>query len=259
MGACLAPMDDANGGGDVMTGGDATDGPGPTVNDEDNDGLLDSVDPCPISANNADADSDGVGDACEPIASGNDTIIRFEGFTAASLPGDATVIGTWTVSGGRAHNVSGANVASSVTFPITSPANDRETIMARVTVDALFSTPSDPTGAGAVTRTESSGATGIQCGLGRDPVSGTDHLLLVKMAAAADGRMNSNASLATVGTTAVVQITRNPSNDVFACNQNGTSTVSGIPASPVPTGSLGGIRTRSMSASFDWVMIIQTQ
>jgi hypothetical protein len=251
-GACLSSADDAGNDG-------PSDDSGPSVNDEDNDGILDADDPCPISANNADTDSDGVGDACEPIASGTDRILRFEGFNGTSLPSDATVLGPWTISGGKAHIVSAANAASSVTFPITSPLTDRETIVARVTVDGLFSTPADPTGAGIVTRASTDGALGVQCGLGRDPGTGTDHLLLVKVAAAADGKVQSNASIATPGSAAILQITRNPSTEIFACNQNGSSTVAGLPASPVPTGALAGIRTRSMSASFDWVMIIQTQ
>jgi len=233
---------------------------GSPVDDGDSDGILDSVDPCPISANNTDTDGDGVGDACEPLAGGaNDSIIHFVGFYGTSFPADATVLGNWTVSGGKAHIVSAANAADSVTFPITSPLTVRETIFARVTVDAQFSTPSDPTGAGVVTRANAPGTEGIQCGLGRDAVSGTDHVLLVKVAAGADTRMNSLASLATPGTSAVLQITRNPTNDVFACNQNGTSTFNSIPASPVPTTARGGIRARSMSASFDWVMIISSQ
>lgn len=231
----------------------------PGVADEDNDGILDADDLCPISANNADTDADGVGDACEPLAGGTDQIVRFEGFHGTSFPDDAVTIGNWMISGGKARNASGATVASSLTFPITSPLSDRETVFARVTVDAQFSTPSDPTGAGIVTRANNAGTEGVQCGIGRDAVSGTDHLLLVKVASGADSRLNSSASIATPGTSAVLQITRNPTNDVFACNQNGTTTNNAIPPSPVPIGALGGIRTRSMSASFDWVMIISTQ
>jgi hypothetical protein len=253
-GPCASTPDDGGG-----------DGPGkeidsgPTVDDEDSDGMLDSVDPCPISANNADADGDGVGDACEPVAGNDDRILRFEGFNGTSFPADAIVLGNWTVSGGKAHVISAANAASSVTLPITSALSVRETVFARVTVDGLFSTPADPTGAGVVTRASTDGAQGLQCALGRDPNSGTDHLLLVKVASGADTRINSIASLATPGTSAILQITRNPTNDVFACNQNGTSTIAFTPPSPVPTGSLGGVRTRSMSATFDWVMIISSQ
>jgi hypothetical protein len=254
-GDCVSSADDA--GNDGSGSGDADDG-GPAVDDEDGDGILDADDLCPISANNTDTDGDGVGDACEPIASGNDKILRFENFNGATFPADAIVLGNWTISGGKAHIVSAANTASSVTFPITSALNVRETIFARVTVDGLFSTPSDPTGAGIVTRASTNGSEGIQCGLGRDAVSGTDHLLLVKVAAGADTRVNSNPSIATPGTSTILQITRNPTNDTFACNQSGSTTAQ-IPPSPVPTGALGGIRTRSMSASFDWVMIISSE
>lgn len=253
-GECAATTDDAGSGSST----DATDAQ-TGVADEDNDGILDADDPCPISANNTDTDGDGVGDPCEPLAGGTDQIIRFEGFHGTSFPVDAVIVGDWTISGGKARNTSGATVASSVTFPITSALSLRETIFVRVTVDGQFSTPTDPTGAGVVTRANAAGTQGIQCGIGRDAISGTDHLLLVKVATGADTRMNSNASIATPGTSAVLQITRNPTNDVFACNQNGTSTINGIPSSPVPTDALGGIRTRSMSASFDWVMIISTQ
>jgi hypothetical protein len=253
-GMCMSPPDDDGG-----TDGSAADDSGPTVNDEDGDGMLDDVDPCPISANNTDTDGDTVGDVCEPLAGNVDKIIRFEGFSQTTFPSDATKIGNWTISGGKAHIVSGQNIASSLTFPITSPIGIRETVIARVTVDGLFSTPSDPTGAGVVTRASIDGGAGIQCAIGRDAASGTDHFLLVKVASAADARMTSNASIATPGTSAVLEITRNPSNDVFSCIQNGTSSIAQIPGAPVPTGSLGGIRTRSMSATFDWVMILSSE
>jgi hypothetical protein len=253
-GACLAPPDDGG-----------TDGPdddsdgGPEVADEDMDGILDADDLCPISGNNADADGDGVGDACEPIASGDDSIILFEGFHGTSAPAGAVVLGNWTFSGGKAHVTSAANVASAVLFTIDAPITDRETILGHVTVDGLFSTPSNVTGAGVVTRDDSTGDQGVQCGIGRDVNTGTDHLLLVKVGSGADTYMMSNPSLATQGTSATLPITRNPTNDIHACNQNGTSTVAFAPSMPVPNGPLAGIRTRSMSASFDWVMIIRTQ
>ncbi len=254
-GACPAPPSEDGGTDGAGEDGDS----GPLVADEDMDGILDVDDICPISGNNADTDGDGVGDVCEPIASGNDSIVLFEGFHGTSAPVGATVLGDWTFSGGKARVTSGANVASAVLFTIDAPITDRETILARVTVDGLFSTPTNPTGAGVVTRDDETGGEGVQCGLGRDVNTGTDHLLLVKVGAGADSYMNSNPSLATQGTSAIVQITRNPTNDVHACNQNGTSTVALTPSMPVPDGPLGGIRSRSMSASFDWVMIIRTQ
>lgn len=74
-GACLAPSDDS--GTDGMS--DVSDAD-PNVADEDGDGILDADDICPISASNEDDDKDGVGNACEPLASGTDQIVRFEGF-----------------------------------------------------------------------------------------------------------------------------------------------------------------------------------
>ncbi|MBA3393487.1 MAG: hypothetical protein H0T89_12635 [Deltaproteobacteria bacterium] len=231
----------------------------PNQANEDNDSLGDICDPCPVSANNVDTDGDSVGDGCEPIASGTDKLLLFEGFHDPVTPAGALVLGNWTFSGGKARNVSGVGVASSITFPVTSPSNRRETIVARVTVDAQLSSPSDPTGAGVVSRTDTVGDIGVQCGIGRDAVTGTDHLLLVRLAAAADSRMTSNASNASAGTSTIVSITRNPMNNAFACNQPG-STVAQIPSPiPNPASPRAGIRTRSMSASFDWVMIFETQ
>ncbi|MDQ3368783.1 MAG: thrombospondin type 3 repeat-containing protein [Myxococcota bacterium] len=227
---------------------------------EDGDGLGDACDPCPVSANNTDTDGDSVGDGCEPIASGVDKILLFEGFNGTVAPGNALVLGTgWTFSGGKAHHVSTANAVGSLTFPLLVPSTRRETIVARVTVDAQYPLSGDPTGVGVVSRMDDAGAIGVQCGVGRDASSGTDHLLLVKLAPAADTRMFSVAASAAVGFSTIVALTRNPNNNTFACNYP-QGTIAAIPAPiPDPQSPRAGIRTRSMSASFDWVMIFETQ
>lgn len=252
-GACVAPGDDAG-----PNDGVTVDLPS-LVDDEDGDGLADSVDPCPISANNdVLGDGDTVGDACEPIAGGDDTLIRFEGFHAGTAPAGAQLMGNWTFSGGSAHVTSGANIGSSLTFVVNTPSSVRTTVVAKVKIDGpLISTPADPTSAGPVSRTDGS-ASGVACGLGRDPVSSTDHQMLLKLAAAADNNYRSIASFATVNTSVVISLTRNPSNDIFSC-QVGLSGVAFAPPTPIPVGTRAGIRTRSMNASFEWVMIFETR
>lgn len=250
-GPCVLPMDDSN-----TTQNDATDAD-TGIADEDLDGLADDVDPCPISANNTDSDSDGVGDNCEPAANGNDKILLFEGFHGNVAPPTANIMGSWTFSGGKAHIVSGAGTASAITFAITSSTSIRDIVMARVTVDGQFSTPSDPTGAGPVSSTNTGGTEGIACEIGRDPAFGTDAQMLVKIASAADAKFNSNAAIASPGTGTILQLTRNP-NDIYNCYQQG-SAVAQLPPTPLPTSRRGGIRTRSMSATFEWVMILSSQ
>src|SRR5262245_23920403 len=55
----------------------------PPTGDEDCDALLDGVDPCPSDrGNKADADGDGVGNACDPdLEAAVDSLVEFEGFT----------------------------------------------------------------------------------------------------------------------------------------------------------------------------------
>jgi hypothetical protein len=255
-GACGVTGGD--GGGGEGGGSDATIDSSPGVADEDADGILDGTDPCPISANNDDADSDGVGDACEPIAGGMDTLIRFEGFHGTTAPAGAQVMGNWTFSGGSAHVTSGANVASSLTFALATASNIRTTVVAKIKIDGpLIPTPADPTSAGLVSRTDGS-ASGIACAIGRDPVSSTDHMLLLKLATSADANFRSIASSAMINTTVVLSVTRNPSNEIFSCGVLG-SVIALAPPTPTPTGNRAGIRTRSMNASFEWVMIFETR
>lgn len=254
----------ANTGACSITGGDGgptdaiTPDVPPGIADEDNDEIPDATDPCPISANNVDADGDTVGDACEPIAAGVDTLIRFEGFHGAGAPAGAQLMGNWTFSGGAAHVTSAANMASSLTFAVSTASNVRTTVVAKIKIDApLLSTPSDPTSAGPVTRTDGN-ANGIACGIGRDPLTSTDHMMLLKLAASADANYRSTASTAMVNTSTVISVTRNPSNEIFSCGVQG-SVIASAPPAPAPTTTRAGIRTRSMNATFEWVMIFETR
>ncbi len=229
----------------------------PGVADEDLDGMPDSTDPCPISANNTDTDLDGVGDACEPIAAGMDTLIRFEGFHATTAPAAAQVMGNWTYSGGAAHVTAGANVAASITFPLATAGTVRTTVVAKVRVDGpLVSTP-DATSVGVVSRTDGN-TSGIVCGIGRDPATSTDAIMLLKIAAAADANFRSIAGLASINTSAVISVTRNPSNEIYSCGV-ATSVIAFTAPAPAPSGTRAGIRVRSMNATFEWLMIFETR
>lgn len=79
-----------------LTERDPIDAPAPG-HDEDLDGVADAMDTCPgVKGNQADSESDGVGDLCDPNPNDPDTIARFYGFDAANqdfIP----VSGSWTI------------------------------------------------------------------------------------------------------------------------------------------------------------------
>jgi len=66
----------------------------PLGNDDDGDGLVDTLDPCPADSGDAtDGDGDGVGDACDPSP-------MLAGDSIAAFYSMATVDSMWAVTGG---------------------------------------------------------------------------------------------------------------------------------------------------------------
>ncbi|GAB4519238.1 MAG: hypothetical protein Tsb004_30200 [Allomuricauda sp.] len=96
----------------VACSGDDNGGGTPPIADADSDGIEDSVDNCPNSANadQADADNDGIGDTCDPtpngevatcsdgIMNGDETEVDFGGSCAGEITvtGEITEDTTWT-------------------------------------------------------------------------------------------------------------------------------------------------------------------
>lgn len=81
--------------GDGGSGGDGPRDTGPDApphgsltHDEDADGIVDGIDPCPhLGGDNADSDGDGVGDACDPeVTLPRQRITRFEAFENGVAP-----------------------------------------------------------------------------------------------------------------------------------------------------------------------------
>jgi len=73
--------------------------------DDESDGLGDVCDPCPVNSNNVDGDDDGVGDVCDPNPTvPGESIVLFESFRGGVRPAGWTIDGpgTWTFSGGEA-------------------------------------------------------------------------------------------------------------------------------------------------------------
>lgn len=92
--------------------------------DDESDGVGDVCDPCPVNANNVDGDGDGVGDVCDPNPNvAGDSIILFESFRAGVRPAGwfSDGPGTWTYIGGEARvQLGGAQVGALRTnLPVT--------------------------------------------------------------------------------------------------------------------------------------------
>ena len=92
---------DRDGDGVADDGDNCPDMMNPDQANEDLDEFGDVCDICPISANNADADHDNVGDDCDPDGNTQDHILLFEGFNTAPAAGQPYG-DTWTFGNGVA-------------------------------------------------------------------------------------------------------------------------------------------------------------
>lgn len=218
----------------------------PDQDDEDGDALGDACDPCPPVANNADSDGDGVGDACHPRPMDvGDVIVHFAGF--ARLPADLELVGTWTASGGQAHVVGSLNELAGATWSI---AGGRETVSTRATLDAVFGT-SVARPVGVVHEFNAPTGDGTTCVFGINPSNlqvcalannGTTGAIVLRNTPVAVGdtmRMTSQRQ----GTSYDCRC------DALAAPLQGTNAL-------MITPNRVGLHARSVSASFDWVMVV---
>jgi hypothetical protein len=71
--------------------------------DEDNDGLGDECDPCPIDKNNSDPDGDGIAGSCDPRPNtAGDKLLVFNGFNEDLPAKDWSKTAGWKIQGGEA-------------------------------------------------------------------------------------------------------------------------------------------------------------
>ena len=246
----LAPDDDLDG--DLVA--DASDNCPIKMNadqaNEDGDRFGDVCDPCPPIADGlviADQDGDGVADACDPRPSlAGEVITVFEGFT--SPPSGATIDGTWSFANGQAIVTSSPDELSALTWTI---AGQQETVRTFVTIDALFGNlTARPVGV--VHEFAAASADGLMCVFGVNPSNS-------QVVAIADNR--TTAALASSPTTATVGSSRGFASrrdaGAYQCTDTQGAMLnanSNLASSP----NRAGLVSRSVSARFDWVMIVTT-
>ena len=215
---------------------------------EDGDPFGDLCDPCPPIADPiafADQDADGVADACDPRPGlAGDKIAVFAGF--ASAPTGAEIDGTWAFTNGQAIVTSSLNEVSAVTWAISGRA---ETARTFVTIDALFGT-SVARPVGVVHEFAVATADGLMCVFGVNPSN-------LQVVAIADNR--TTAALAASPTSAMVGSSRGfasrRTNTDYQCTDTlGASLAASSTLASTPN--RAGLFARSVSARFDWAMVV---
>jgi len=254
---------------------DATMGSESTLLDTDGDTVLDHVDNCPTIANrdqdnedrdmfgnvcdpcppfgppgNADPDGDNVGDACDPnpLMPG-DSIALFEGFDRA--PTTTGLLTTGMVSyGGGQMQILGSVTAAGLMWPVTT--SPGRVVSTRFTIDSMTGPPAMM---GVADRVVTTGAgSGVSCEAG----TGADTLpKLAVFELPATERMSSAIA---IGNGMTVTVAQRRAGRSYSCRfEPGTQqVVYTSTTNETLTMVHAGVRSRSVSAHVDWVMIVNT-
>ena len=259
---------EAPGGGDPDggTGGDGspgdTDGDGvanaadncpqhanPGQVNEDGDARGDACDECPPFAGGADADGDGVGDACDPRPqAAGDRIVFFEGF-AGGLPAGWFAKGAWTAAGGELRLA--AQGVELATLVVPYPSSDHLTLSSIATITALNNTNTGSLGI--VDRFDTDATVGAHCGGGRTGAGALFGLI----DAATGVFLVSTPHAFAVGTVYRLELRRS-GNDYQCRNTDPNGDMQIMVDNAAPTGSFIGFRARTASATYPWLMAVES-
>jgi hypothetical protein len=215
---------------------------------DDGDRFGDACDPCPPIADPdpiVDPDSDGVSGACDPFpATPGDAIRVFESFTAPALPaGWATIGSGWTFAGGSAVIDSGSDDLNYLT--IAQPAATRQAVITQLTVDELVG--GNERAIGPVQLFQASPTRSIACELLRDGNG-------PKLAIDDTGGPTLDTTDATFDPDLTVTLTNRRDGTSYQC-EDGEVIATGSSAFATPQPGIG-LRTRSVSGRFAWVLVV---
>lgn len=225
--------------------------------DEDSDGLGDACDTCPGDADpsNADGDHDGVGDVCDPNpAQAGERIVMFESFKAGIPTSWITSAGTWTGAQDSAVLTSGPDVVAAL-LTLDTTTMPHEYVSTVVTVDQLLTPTASGVSTAVTLLSDTTSATSIQCRYSL-PIGTTQPLLELETAPNGIVLMQANYAYAN-GMTDRLTIDR--TGTTYGCatrGPDGTATLTGSMSQPVSPPYIG-VRTRTTSATFHWVMLVE--
>jgi hypothetical protein len=241
------PSDDVDGDGVINASDNCIQNANPDQSDEDGDEIGDVCDPCPISGNHGDTDGDGVPNDCDPSVMHQDQIALFVSF-ASGLPAG------WTAENATASNGFAVLVApggGGAYLGLPAPNASFIAVWSDATFDSFVGTHT--AGLGVMDR--------------REP--GTDHAIACQLVSAAMGTTpklrlydsNAPATLGeadhafTVGTRSILRITREVSGQ-HRCSASSPSTTTLGTSTFMPQGGQIGLRVRSGTARFRWILVI---
>jgi hypothetical protein len=223
---------------------------------EDMDAFGDVCDPCPPRGgiDNLDGDGDGVGDGCDPFPNQPGERLRmFQGF--GSTPVDVMHMGqsnAW-VYNGRATVTTTADTLAVALWDLASLPTRRFYVSSHMEI--LGFRPSNmPRGAGVVDAYNIGTNASAACVLGLDP-AGAPNLMLLETSPTTDLIVTKDPDNAGLGMNMMSPIAVNEAaKSGYACS-SGTSNITGTPTSG---GTRVGLRARSITAAFDWLMVIDS-
>lgn len=221
--------------------------------DEDGDGRGDVCDICPAFADTGqDADGDLVGDDCDPHPNTpGDVLEEFAGFQV--MPAGWVVDGSFVIVGDDAVGTSPANGAPSM-LQRPAPTGDTYTIWAAATLDDIASTALGAIGLTAIS--EPGTDDHLLCQIVGEAAGAQQELRLFDTSGTGFGLLDAEPHQFPEGISFELFFERN--GGFFACDAtNPAASVIGN-ATFFPNNARVGLRTRSATARYHWVMVIRS-